>query len=71
MREPTWFEKLIDKFFSLFERYNCKKEKHRWGYKLSETGMIYINQDLVPDNAWFCLDCSCRKEWWIKNNKNK
>lgn len=61
MKGLTKFELFIDWLLSLFDRYNCKKGRHKWGYKLSETGMIYVNQLLVPDAAWLCLDCGCRR----------
>lgn len=54
---------LDDKFF-----FNCKKGRHRWGYKLSETGTVYLDDSKVPDRAWHCVECGKRKYNDLTNN---
>jgi excinuclease UvrABC ATPase subunit len=41
--------------------FNCKKGRHRWGYTLSETGVVYLDDNDVPDSAWHCTDCGKRR----------
>ena len=59
MRELNWFQKFI--YWLLKPRYDCTKNKHRWGYTLSETGYVYLDDSKVPDSAWHCLDCGERQ----------
>ena len=58
MGELNWFEKIIDWLFT--PKYDCKKGKHRWGYTLSKSGMVYMNDKDVPDELWKCLDCGMK-----------
>jgi hypothetical protein len=67
MKELNWFELAIDWIFiNSMKRYNCKKGRHRWGYTLSETGIIYSDDSLVPKDKWLCLNCGKRKSLTIK-----
>jgi hypothetical protein len=59
MKKLTWFEKLVDWLFT--PKYNCQKGKHRNGYILSESGLVYLDEREVPKNLWHCLDCGKRK----------
>lgn len=65
MKEPTWFSKFIDWLFA--PHYDCSKEKHHWGYKLSESGKVYLNESYVPYHLWQCLDCGIKKYDVIKS----
>ena len=59
MGQQTLFERFIYWLFT--PRYNCKKGKHRWGYTLSESGIVYGHDDDVPKELWHCLDCPSKK----------
>jgi len=71
MKEPTKIERFIHWLFHLFDRYDCRKERHQWGYTLSESGIVYMDESKVPKELWKCLKCHCNKEYWEKNLKNK
>lgn len=59
MKELNWFDKLM---MWLEKRYyNCDKNRHRWGYRLSDTGIVYLRDDDVPSDAWICLDCKIKR----------
>jgi len=62
-QEYNWWQKIL---VNLMERYdkwyfNCSKNRHRWGYKLSKSGMVYMDDNQVPDELWECLDCGVSK----------
>ncbi len=66
MKELSKFERFIEWAWSLF--YNCDKGRHKWGYLLSESGVVYMEQEDVPRNMWLCLNCKIRKlNFNIKN----
>jgi len=60
MKEQTWFDRLIN--WLLTPKYDCSKGKHRWGYKLSQSGLVYMDEDKVPEHLWHCLDCNLPKK---------
>jgi len=57
----TKLDKIIDWFDDLFSRYNCEKNRHRWGYLLSETGKVYLDDSKIPKDKWICLDCNIKR----------
>ena len=61
MEELTLLEKIIDRIATFFERYDCKKNRHRWGYTLSDSGVVYLDDSKVPKEHWKCLDCGIKK----------
>jgi hypothetical protein len=61
MKGLNWFEKIIDWILTKLEKYDCEKGRHRWGYTLSETGRIYLNDKQVPKDKLKCLDCGKKK----------
>ena len=62
MEELTLLEKIVDKLSMIFERYNCDKGRHKWGYTLRDSGTIYLKDDDVPSHLWKCLDCGVKKK---------
>ena len=60
MEQLTKIEKFIDWIYDTFI-FNCKKGRHEWGYKLSDTGVVYLDESKVPDSAWQCSRCGKRK----------
>lgn len=40
---------------------NCEKGRHRWGYTLSESGIVYTDDSKVPPELWHCLECGEKK----------
>ena len=60
MKPLTILEKILDWIENKFY-YNCKKGRHKWGYTLSETGTIYLDDSKVPKDAWKCLNCGIKK----------
>lgn len=68
MKAQTKWDKLINWFLGLFERYNCRQDRHRWGYLLSESGKVYLDQSKVPEDLWRCLDCHCSKKWFLSES---
>jgi hypothetical protein len=58
MKELTWFDKIINWFFT--PKYDCKKNQHRWCYTLSESGIVYLDDSEVPEELWHCLDCGIK-----------
>jgi hypothetical protein len=59
MKSLSLIEKVINWF--LERNYNCDKGKHKWGYTLSDTGLVYFDKTQVPDDKWKCLNCGTQK----------
>ena len=59
MKELNWFERFID--WLLTPNYDCSKNKHQWGYTLSKSGVVYMDDSRVPKELWECLDCGIKK----------
>ena len=59
MGELNWFQKFIIWIFT--PRYNCSRGKHKWGYKLSESAVVYLDDKKVPKHLWRCLNCGTAK----------
>lgn len=53
------FEKIVNWLFT--PKYNCKKRKHRWGYRLDVDGVIHLDETKVQKEKWICLDCGIHK----------
>jgi hypothetical protein len=60
MQPLSLIEKFIDWVAKTFY-YNCKKGRHQWGYKLSELGGVYLNDEDVPKELWHCRECKQKK----------
>jgi hypothetical protein len=59
MDELNWFQRFI--LWLSTPKYNCSRNKHRWGYTLSESGIVYLDDKKVPKQMWKCLDCGIKK----------
>lgn len=59
MKKLNWFERFIE--WLLTPSYNCSKGKHRWAYRLSESGEVYLDNAKVPKELWSCMDCGIKK----------
>ena len=59
MEQLNFLERFIDWIMSI--RYNCKKGRHRWGYCVSDVGVIYLDYKKIPKDKWICLDCKIKK----------
>ncbi len=42
-------------------RYNCEEGRHRWVYKLSKSGKVYLNNSNVPKELWYCSKCNVKQ----------
>jgi hypothetical protein len=61
MKEQTKLDRFINWLDKVFSRYDCNKNRHEWCYKLSESGIIYMNDNKVPKEMWFCRNCGIKK----------
>lgn len=61
MGRQTRIEKIIYWFIELFSRYDCAKNRHKWCYELSESGLVYQNDEDVPSELWHCQECGIKK----------
>jgi|SaaInlV_150m_DNA_3_1039698.scaffolds.fasta_scaffold00836_5 hypothetical protein len=61
MEQLKWYQKIIYWLVELSFRYNCEKGRHKWGYTLSESGVVYLDDEKVPKELWHCLDCEIKK----------
>jgi len=59
MKAQTFWSKILDWIFT--PHYDCSKGKHRWVYKLSESGKVYLDESKVPKELWFCADCGIKR----------
>ncbi len=60
MKELNWFERLVD--WVLDKWYDCKKGRHLWVYKLSKSGIVYLDDKEVPLDLWECTNCGVKKQ---------
>lgn len=61
MGKLNWIQRFFYWLLEKLARYDCEKGRHRWGYTLSESGIVYMDDDDVPDHLWKCLDCDVRQ----------
>ena len=59
MKQPTLFDRILDWLFK--PHYDCAKGKHEWCYTLSQSGIVYRNEEQVPKNLWHCAECGIKK----------
>ena len=61
MGKPSLLWRFIYWIVEKLSRYNCAKNRHRWGYTLSESGIVYMDDKNVPPELWHCLECQSKK----------
>jgi len=66
MKEQNWIDRFIYWFFEKLERYDCSKNRHRWVYTLSESGIVYRDDKDVPPELWKCMNCGVKKQDFLQ-----
>jgi len=61
MKPLNLFERFINWLDEKLARYDCTKGRHRWGYTLSESGIVYMDESKVPPELWRCHECGVKK----------
>lgn len=59
MKESTLVEKIIDIILTPISI--CSLGLHRWVYSLREVGQVFLDDNSVPETAWYCSKCNKRK----------
>ena len=65
MKRLNIFERFIYWLDEKLARYDCDKGRHRWGYTLSESGIVYVEEFSTIKQA---IDCALQAKRDNQNN---